>query len=143
MGIRPPKGVILYGPPGTGKTLLAKAVANQTSATFLRVVGSELVKIVLLPTFFLDLKKILNRLNNNLHLHFLHHIVNATLAKTASKWFYEILIIIKGLVAVSANDWKTIFSTDPEILGRRTKTCSRVVSRGRRARSLHCLHRWG
>ena len=44
MGIRPPKGVILYGPPGTGKTLLAKAVANQTSATFLRVVGSELVR---------------------------------------------------------------------------------------------------
>lgn len=44
MGIDPPKGVILYGPPGTGKTLLAKAVANATSATFLRVVGSELVK---------------------------------------------------------------------------------------------------
>merc|ERR1719476_769114 len=44
MGIRPPKGVILYGAPGTGKTLLAKAVANQTSATFLRVVGSELIK---------------------------------------------------------------------------------------------------
>lgn len=44
MGIRPPKGVILYGAPGTGKTLLAKAVANQTSATFLRVVGSELVQ---------------------------------------------------------------------------------------------------
>merc|ERR1711959_479695 len=43
IGIRPPKGVILYGPPGTGKTLLAKAVANQTSATFLRVVGSELI----------------------------------------------------------------------------------------------------
>jgi len=44
VGIKPPKGVILYGPPGTGKTLLAKAVANQTSATFLRVVGSELIQ---------------------------------------------------------------------------------------------------
>ena len=44
IGIRPPKGVILYGPPGTGKTLLAKAVANQTSATFLRIVGSELIQ---------------------------------------------------------------------------------------------------
>jgi 26S proteasome regulatory subunit T2 len=67
MGIKPPKGVILNGVPGTGKennflvkyvrnkriliyfyligkTLLAKAVANQTSATFLRVVGSELIQ---------------------------------------------------------------------------------------------------
>jgi 26S proteasome regulatory subunit T2 len=44
VGIRPPKGVILYGEPGTGKTLLAKAVANSTSATFLRVVGSELIQ---------------------------------------------------------------------------------------------------
>uniref|UniRef100_A0AC35UI02 AAA domain-containing protein n=1 Tax=Rhabditophanes sp. KR3021 TaxID=114890 RepID=A0AC35UI02_9BILA len=44
MGIKPPKGVILYGCPGTGKTLLAKAVANQTSATFLRIVGSELIQ---------------------------------------------------------------------------------------------------
>jgi 26S proteasome regulatory subunit T2 len=44
IGIHPPKGVILYGEPGTGKTLLAKAVANQTSATFLRVVGSELIQ---------------------------------------------------------------------------------------------------
>merc|ERR1712086_1065309 len=44
IGIKPPKGVILYGEPGTGKTLLAKAVANQTSACFLRVVGSELIK---------------------------------------------------------------------------------------------------
>lgn len=44
IGIKPPKGVILYGVPGTGKTLLAKAVANHTSATFLRVVGSELIQ---------------------------------------------------------------------------------------------------
>ena len=44
IGIRPPKGVILYGVPGTGKTLLAKAVANETSATFLRIVGSELIQ---------------------------------------------------------------------------------------------------
>ena len=44
MGIKAPKGVILYGAPGTGKTLLAKAVANSTSATFLRMVGSELIQ---------------------------------------------------------------------------------------------------
>jgi len=44
IGIRPPKGVILYGEPGTGKTLLAKAVANSTSASFLRIVGSELIQ---------------------------------------------------------------------------------------------------
>jgi 26S proteasome regulatory subunit T2 len=44
IGIKPPKGVILYGEPGTGKTLLAKAVAHHTSASFLRVVGSELIQ---------------------------------------------------------------------------------------------------
>jgi len=44
VGIEPPKGVLLVGPPGCGKTLLAKAVAQKTNATFIRLVGSELVQ---------------------------------------------------------------------------------------------------
>lgn len=44
LGIDPPKGVMLYGPPGTGKTLSARAVANRTGGTFIRVIGSELVQ---------------------------------------------------------------------------------------------------
>ncbi|KAI9179765.1 26S proteasome regulatory subunit 6B [Blastocladiella emersonii ATCC 22665] len=44
IGIDPPRGVLLYGPPGTGKTMLVKAVANHTTAAFIRVVGSEFVQ---------------------------------------------------------------------------------------------------
>jgi proteasome regulatory subunit len=44
VGIDPPRGVLLYGASGTGKTLVARAVAHETKATFIRVIGSELVQ---------------------------------------------------------------------------------------------------
>jgi proteasome regulatory subunit len=43
LGVEPPKGILLFGPPGTGKTLIAKAVANNAHARFIRMSGSELV----------------------------------------------------------------------------------------------------
>lgn len=39
------QGVLCYGPPGTGKTLIARAIAAQTNATFLKLAGPQLVQV--------------------------------------------------------------------------------------------------
>ncbi|EPY40337.1 26S proteasome regulatory subunit T4 [Angomonas deanei] len=44
VGIAAPKGVLLYGPPGTGKTLLAKAIASNVDAAFLKISASSIVE---------------------------------------------------------------------------------------------------
>jgi len=45
LGIKPPKGCLLHGPPGVGKTLIARTIAAQTKATFLKLAGPQLVQM--------------------------------------------------------------------------------------------------
>jgi transitional endoplasmic reticulum ATPase len=43
LGIKPPRGILMYGPPGCGKTLMARAIANETGATFIVINGPEII----------------------------------------------------------------------------------------------------
>lgn len=51
VGINPPKGVLLYGPPGTGKTLLARAIASNIDANFLKVLQRSKLGLSAIPIY--------------------------------------------------------------------------------------------
>jgi transitional endoplasmic reticulum ATPase len=43
IGIKPPKGILMHGPPGCGKTMIARAIANETGASFFCINGPEIM----------------------------------------------------------------------------------------------------
>lgn len=44
VGIKPPKSILLYGAPGTGKSLICKCLANSLGISYIKCVGSQLIR---------------------------------------------------------------------------------------------------
>jgi 26S proteasome regulatory subunit T2 len=84
--------------PGTGKTLLAKAVANETSATFLRVVGSELIQKYLGdgPKLVRELFRVADE--NAPSIVFMVRHIDSTARAQASRWTILMILWLHVLV---------------------------------------------